>query len=57
MEKTKEYILTEIFKRSISHIEGFENLKLHPYSEVMFSEALEAMKEENKLLEKYKHFK
>lgn len=41
--KTKEEILTEIYKRSITHIDGYEKATLNKGSMLCLSEILEAM--------------
>lgn len=48
-----EKIVTEIYKRSITHIEGFEKAKLNKMSMLCLSEVLEAMKESNTSLLKF----
>lgn len=52
--RTKEDILTEIYKRSITHIEGYESIKIGHGTMFAFKEVLEAMntysEEENESL-------
>lgn len=51
--KKHEKIVTEIYKRSITHIEGYETVRLSKTSMLCLSEVLEAMAESNKDLLKW----